>query len=68
MDQKYMDVQDASDYMKISQKCLYYLVTQNAIPRIRVGRKLLFDRADIDVWLSDRKVLPASKQVKKASK
>ena len=46
---KYLDVPEAANYLRMSQKFIY---TNKDIPRFKVGaRNLLFSIEDLDNWL-----------------
>jgi excisionase family DNA binding protein len=43
-------------YLKISRGTLYKLMKQNAFPYIKLERKVLFRKSDIDTWLESKLV------------
>jgi excisionase family DNA binding protein len=49
----YMDVQMASEYIHISKSLIYHMVSKNQIPFIKVGARTIFERSQIDQWLSN---------------
>ena len=49
-----MNKEELADYMKVRIGTVKYLLYQNKIPKIRVGREYRFDRDDIDQWLHAR--------------
>lgn len=51
-----MDIRQAATYVSMSRHTLYEMVSKHQVPHIKMGRKLLFDKTDIDQWLSTRKV------------
>ena len=43
-------------YLQISRTTLYKLIKKDEIPHMRLGRKLLFRKKDIDAWLETKRV------------
>lgn len=43
-------------YLKIGKGTLHKLMKQNAFPYIKLERKVLFRKADIDKWLESKMV------------
>jgi len=41
-------------YLKISRGTLYKLMKQNAFPYMKLERKVLFRKGDIDKWLESK--------------
>jgi putative molybdopterin biosynthesis protein len=50
-DKKLLNTAEAADYLRIKERKLYELVTEQAIPCTKVTGKWLFPRADLDRWL-----------------
>ena len=51
--------EQASQLLNIKVGTLYALVSQNRVPHIRLGRRLVrFDRAALQAWLRGRSVEP----------
>jgi putative molybdopterin biosynthesis protein len=48
---KLLNTAEAADYLRIKERKLYELVTEQAIPCTKVTGKWLFPRADLDRWL-----------------
>ena len=48
--------EDVMEYLKISKGTLYKLMKQRAFPYIKLERKVLFRKSEIDVWLESKKV------------
>ena len=53
-----MGVRRAAAYLSLSRHTLYERVGKRQIPHIKMWRKLLFDKQDLDAWLQVRKVSP----------
>lgn len=45
----------AAGYLKIAKQTLYGYTSKNLIPFIKVGKKLLFRKSDLDLWLNEGK-------------
>jgi len=45
-----MDVQEASEFLRIAPKTLYGLVSQRRIPFRKAGRRLLFLQSELLDW------------------
>lgn len=43
-------------YLQISRTTLYKLIKKDEIPHMRLGRKLLFRKKEIDAWLESKRV------------
>ena len=43
-------------YLQISRTTLYKLIKKDDIPHMKLGRKLLFRKKDIDAWLESKRV------------
>jgi excisionase family DNA binding protein len=53
----YYTVKELSEYLKISQSHIYTMTSKRSIPHIKVAeKKVLFNKADIEAWLNDKKV------------
>lgn len=53
---RYLGPPAAAVYIARSRKALYHLVARRQIPFIRVGRRLTFDRLNLDRWLRKQAV------------
>ncbi|MFX3626069.1 MAG: helix-turn-helix domain-containing protein [bacterium] len=51
IDQKPLNVNEASKYLDIAKPTLYALTSKRKIPHMKVGKKLYFDKAELDSWL-----------------
>jgi len=53
----YMSVSEVADMLKMSQSHIYTLTSTKKIPHIKLlGKKLLFDKNEINQWLKSKKV------------
>ena len=46
-----MDVGDVAEYTSLSESTIRKRVAAGTIPVVRIGRRTLFRRADIDQWV-----------------
>lgn len=52
---KYLRTPEAADYLRVSADYLNKLRQQKKGPRfIRLGRRVVYDRLDLDAWASSR--------------
>lgn len=49
----YMDVKMTSEYLHVSRSLIYEMVSKEQIPYIKVRTRTIFDRAQIDQWVSN---------------
>jgi excisionase family DNA binding protein len=55
--EQYMSVSEVADMLKMSQSHIYTLTSTKKIPHIKLlGKKLLFDKKEINEWLKSKKV------------
>jgi len=52
-----LNIDELSDYLKISKSTLYKLVREGKIPCQKVGRHWRFRKETIDLWLSEGRSL-----------
>jgi len=50
-----MSAQDAARALAISERTLWGLTKRQAIPSIRVGRRVLYDPRDLQAWINRQK-------------
>jgi excisionase family DNA binding protein len=55
---RYLSIEQASAYTTFTQQSLYRRVSDNTIPHIKVGRRVLFDKVDLDAWMESQKSPP----------
>lgn len=51
----YMTVNDVCRYLKITNESLYSWIKRSDIPAHRVGKRWLFDKAELDAWIKSGK-------------
>jgi excisionase family DNA binding protein len=48
---KFLDVQELTDYIHMSPSYVYKMVSNKTIPHIKLGTRTLFERNQIDNWV-----------------
>jgi excisionase family DNA binding protein len=48
---KFLDVQELTDYIHMSESYVYKMVSNKSIPHIKLGTRTLFERNQIDNWV-----------------
>jgi len=56
---RYLSIDGAAEYTGLSASFLYKLAGRRRIPVARIGKRLVFDKALLDRWISRRQALPA---------
>ena len=49
-----LTVKEAADFLRVHPVTLYSWVSQGRIPSIKMGRKRLFDRRELEKWLGNK--------------
>ena len=55
-----LGVREAATYLGSTVWAIRTLVWEEQIPHIRIGKRLLIDRADLDNFVDQHKILPTS--------
>ncbi len=50
---RYLTVKMLAEYLHISTSNIYKRITDNSIPHIKMDKRVLFDREQIDQWMSN---------------
>ncbi|MFT4757541.1 MAG: excisionase family DNA binding protein [Vicingaceae bacterium] len=53
--EKYLTVAEAASYLKCAKPTLYQMVSERTVPFIKNGSRTLFDTADLNEWMSQKK-------------
>jgi len=48
---KFLDVQELTEYIHMSSSYVYKMVSKQLIPHIKLGTRTLFERNQIDNWM-----------------
>jgi excisionase family DNA binding protein len=49
-------VRDVSEMLKVSASKIQTMVALKEIPHVRLGRRILFFRSDVEAWLNEKMV------------
>lgn len=49
-----LNVNELCEYLRISKAGVYRLTSERRVPMIKLGNRVLFDRAKIDEWLEEQ--------------
>lgn len=55
INKQYLTVDEAAQYLRISRASFYKVASENKIPSIRIGRRRVFNRHDLDDFYSSLK-------------
>ena len=50
-EKKFLDVQELTEYIHMSESYVYKMVSKKSIPHIKLGTRTLFERNQIDTWV-----------------
>lgn len=51
--EKYMDIKSLVEYIPLTISTVYTMVHKQKIPFNKIGKKLVFDRIEIDDWIKN---------------
>lgn len=46
------DIEEVAQYLKVTKDTIYRWIDKKGMPAIKIGKKWLFRRNDIDAWLN----------------
>lgn len=49
--ERYMTVEDLCLYLSVTRETVYRWIKQNKLPALRVGKRWMFQRVEIDNWV-----------------
>ena len=52
-EKKYMDLDMLINYIPLTKSTVYSKVSRKEIPFKKIGKKLVFDKDDIDLWVDN---------------
>jgi excisionase family DNA binding protein len=52
---KILTTQSVADYLNLSTSCIYKLTSSREIPHSKRGKRLYFDKNEIDKWVMENK-------------
>jgi len=53
-----LSIPEVARFLGISQSTLYTLVSQQRVPFVKVGRRVLFDPVQLDKWIKHNSKMP----------
>jgi len=62
-DKVFLTAGEAADVLRVSRSWIFKLVSARDIPFVRLGRRVLFDRAELVAWAKSRRVATVREQV-----
>jgi excisionase family DNA binding protein len=67
IDSPYLTTREAIVYLRLSSpSSLYHLITDQRLPHLRRGGRLLFDRRELDAWLRGTDAVTLARDRKRA--
>ncbi|SJZ55831.1 DNA-binding protein [Vibrio cincinnatiensis] len=55
MDDQILTLKEVAAYLKLAEKTAYRLASEGKLPGFKVGGSWRFKRADLEVWIEERK-------------
>lgn len=49
---------DAAELLRVRRSTVYELARNRRLPHVRVGRRILFVRADLAAWIAANRIMP----------
>lgn len=50
---KFMDINSLTEYIPLTKSTIYSMVCRKQIPFKKIGKKLIFNKLDIDNWINN---------------
>ncbi|WP_026909118.1 helix-turn-helix domain-containing protein [Paucisalibacillus globulus] len=54
MQRQTLTVKDVANYLGVHTDTVYTMVKINQIPHLKLGKRILFTRESIDLWMADQ--------------
>lgn len=62
----FLKVDEAADLLRTSRKAVYAMIERQQLPGVtRIGKRILISANDLLRWLSDQRVAPSLKEIKR---
>ena len=58
-EKRLLTIKEASEYLGITENALYCMVYRRQIPFVKIGKRLRFDKIDLDKWI-EKHTIPDS--------
>lgn len=55
-DQRLLTLKEACAILRIGRSKMFDLLDKHALPHVRIGRKIFFEKADLDQFIKKQKV------------
>jgi excisionase family DNA binding protein len=55
-------IQDVMEYLQVRSRTTMFKLLKDGFPHARVGKKLIFRKADVDAWIEARIINPRPKK------
>lgn len=55
-------MQDVMEYLQVRSRTTMFKLLKDGFPHARVGKKLIFSKANVDAWIEARVVNPLPKK------
>ena len=52
-------LREVADYLKVTERTIYRLLSERQMPAFKVGGTWRFRRAELDMWITERSVAEA---------
>jgi excisionase family DNA binding protein len=62
MPSPFWTMQDVMEYLQVRSRTTMFKLLKDGFPHARVGKKLIFRKADVDAWIEARVVNPLPKK------
>lgn len=62
MQSPFWTIQDVMEYLQVRSRTTMFKLLKEGFPHARIGKKLIFRKADIDAWIEARVVKPRPKK------
>ena len=62
MPSPFWTMQDVMEYLQVRSRTTMFKLLKDGFPHARVGKKLIFSKANVDAWIEARVVNPLPKK------
>jgi len=62
MPSPFWTIQDVMEYIQVRSRTTMFKLIKDGFPHARIGKKLIFRKADVDAWIEARVVKPRPKK------
>jgi excisionase family DNA binding protein len=57
---RFLSIEETAEYMGLSKRTLYRMVSQRRVPFTKIGRLVKFDLQQLEKWIGKQMVRPAA--------